>query len=85
MTEQGRKIAAGLVLLILALPSGLCSGVFAVGGIANSFDRDPVANVAGTVMLVGAAIGGVFCLLMILLWRRLRRDSTDTPRPGASP
>ena len=83
MTERGRTIAAGLVLLVLILPSGLCSGFFTVGGVANLFDRDPVAQAVAVAMLIGAAVGWIFCVLMIGLWRRLNRAP---PRvPGGSP
>ena len=77
MTDRGRNIAAGLVLLALVMPSGLCSGIFTVGGIANLFGRDSVAQAAATVMLIGATVGWIFCILMIGLWRRLRPCQPD--------
>jgi ABC-type uncharacterized transport system permease subunit len=85
MSASGRQVAGFLVLLILALPSGLCSGLFTVGGVISLFGGDPVAQGIAGLFLVGSAVGWVFCILMILLGRRLRRRAADGEPPGASP
>lgn len=77
----GRRIAAVLVLALMILPSGLCSLVFTPSGLMMIFAKDSVANAAGIAMLIGSTVGWIFCGLMILLYRRLRRGPpTEAPR-----
>jgi hypothetical protein len=84
MSRQGRKIAAAIILLGVALPSGLCSGFFTVMGAGSLFERDALARSLGPFILTCATAGWVFCILMIVLWRRLRRDRRDAGVPGGT-
>ncbi|MFD2185065.1 hypothetical protein [Rhodoplanes azumiensis] len=73
MTESGRKFLLFVLIGLLALPAGLCSAVFTIGGLGMLFDRDPVAQAVSGISLVGAAIGWIFCALVLIGARRLRR------------
>lgn len=85
MTETGRKFLLFVLIGLLALPSGLCSALFTVGGLGMLFDRDAVAQSAATVMLVGSAIGWTFCALVLLGARRLRRVPVSPATAGPNP
>ncbi|MBK5961115.1 hypothetical protein CCR97_23335 [Rhodoplanes elegans] len=81
MTETGQKFLLFVLIGLLALPSGLCSALFTVSGLGMLFDRDPVAQVASGIMLVGSAIGWIFCALVLIGARRVRGRPV-TPAAG---
>ncbi|MFL9827690.1 phage holin family protein [Rhodoplanes sp. SY1] len=91
MTETGQKFLLFVLIGLMALPSGLCSAVFTVGGLGMLLDRDPVAQAVSGISLVGAAIGWIFCALVLIGARRLRRmpptptGSDQSPKPTDSP
>lgn len=73
MTLQQRRLAAGLLIFLLALPSGLCSLFTTVWGTAMLFERDALADAIGWTMLGGSAIGWAFCALVLYAARHMRR------------
>lgn len=87
MTETGQKFLLFVLIGLLALPSGLCSAVFTIGGLGMLFDRDPVAQAVSGMSLVGSAIGWIFCALVLIGARRLRRMpvTPSAADPGAPP
>ncbi|NVO16836.1 MAG: hypothetical protein HXX10_22660 [Rhodoplanes sp.] len=84
MTETGRKVVLTVLIGLLALPSGLCSAFFTISGGALLFDKDPLAQSVSVVMLIGSAIGWIFCIVVLLGARRLRRSPVEADRapPG---
>lgn len=88
MTEAGKSFALFVLVGLMALPSGLCSTFFTLGGIGMLFERDPLGQGLAVVFLGGALIGWLFCAVVLLGARRIRRapaapvDPTDGEPPG---
>lgn len=82
MTGTGRKFALTVLIGLLALPSGLCSAFFTISGAAMLFDTDALARSVSVVMLIGSAIGWLFCILVLLGARRLSRSPVDPVAPA---
>ncbi len=76
MTEQGprRNVAGGIALLVLGLvilvPSGLCTGVMAIGAIVSMFRYSAAVGMLPMALIFGGpfvAAGGA------LVWQGIKR------------
>ncbi|MDC7784187.1 hypothetical protein PQJ75_28195 [Rhodoplanes sp. TEM] len=83
MTETGRNFILFVLIGLLALPSGLCSAFFTIGGVGLLFEKDPVGQSLSVVFLGGALIGWIFCVLVLFGARRLRRAAGEPGRQGS--
>jgi hypothetical protein len=86
MTPQSKKVLAGLLLAMLALPTGMCSLFFTPTGIAAQFEHDALGRSIGVLMLVCSAVGWVICGLAI--WgavRLIRAAKLGSPATDAAP
>lgn len=76
MTEQGprRNVAGGIALLVLGLvilvPSGLCTGIMAIGAIVSMFRYPSAVGLLPTALIFG---GPFVAAGSALVWQGIKR------------
>jgi hypothetical protein len=84
MTPTGKKVAAALLLALLALPTGVCSLFFTPMGF-TSMGRGSFEHDIGVFMLLCSAVGWTICGLTIWGAIRLTRSANLQNSPGDLP
>jgi heme/copper-type cytochrome/quinol oxidase subunit 2 len=83
MSRHGKKTSAMILLIVVALPTGLTSLTFTALGLMSSIHHaDAIEASVGMVMLVGSSIGWLASALVMWSVVRLNRAATDQPSPG---
>ena len=75
MTPTGKKVAAVLLLALLALPTGACSLAFTPIGFASIRSHDSLEHDIGIIALLCSAVGWTVCGLSIWGAIRLARSA----------
>jgi hypothetical protein len=85
MAPRGKTLAV-ILLVLLALPTGLCSLAFTPMGLLSVFKSgDSLERSIGMFALVCSGVGWLICGLAIWGALRLRRAATiEPPPPGSS-
>ena len=83
MTPHGKKILAALLLILLALPTGLCSLAFTPMGLISIFKSgDSLEHSIAGFVLVCSGVGWLVCGLAIWGAVRLNRAANAATPPG---
>jgi hypothetical protein len=83
MTPKAKKVTA---LLLLALPTGLCSLFFTPVGIGSLFSHDSLQHAIGILALICSGVGWAVCGVAIWGAVRLNRAANlASPPADASP
>jgi hypothetical protein len=87
VTPRGKKIVAALLLVLLALPTGLCSLAFTPMGLVSVFRTgDSLERSIGEFALICSGIGWLICGLTIWGAVRLHRAANaETPPIDLTP
>ncbi len=85
MSRRGKKTLAMILLIVVALPTGLASlALTPLGLISIAHNADAIEQSVGMVMLVGSGIGWLICGLTIWGVVRLKRAAADQTLHGNS-
>jgi hypothetical protein len=83
MTPRGQRILAVLLLVLLALPTGLCSLAFTPMGLVSVFRTgDSLERSIGEFALICSGVGWLICGLTIWGAVRLNRAANAATPPG---
>ena len=80
MRPETKKAIAELLLVVFALPTGLCSLVFTPMAFDRFVASDPYAQAFDELALICSGIGWLICALTIWLALRLRRSARIDPQ-----
>jgi len=85
VTPRGKRILATVLLILLALPTGLCSLAFTPLGLVSIFKSgDSLEHAIAGFVLVCSGIGWLVCGLAIWGAVRLNRAANAATPPGGS-